>query len=297
MGDSFEAVSAAEIMRNFGYWQQKALLKPLAVTHHGRERVMLISTETYESLCEPAANADQPTSSHLDAVRAHMAEGLTIIDHDFIVRDVSDTALAWINATREEVIGAPLGAPGGAPINPLHKSMLSRVMRTGESLTYDFVSAERAGNTLHVRTFPHGDMVGSIYTDVSEYVALNVADHIRKAALAGLDELGVVAMVELDSDNRIASASDAFDQMAGTPVAALLGSAFQDLVSAQDRPALLACIGAALRSNKVQSLNVSLNFQGRAPMATQMSISPLDNPGAAPSVTIALAAAPEGCPA
>mgnify|MGYP001111566096 FL=1 len=49
-----DAVTAAEIIRNFGYWQQQALSHPVTVTHHGRARVTLISTEEYERLTSGA---------------------------------------------------------------------------------------------------------------------------------------------------------------------------------------------------------------------------------------------------
>lgn len=43
-------VSAAEFQRNIGRYQDIALTQPVAVTHNGRERTVLISVEEYERL-------------------------------------------------------------------------------------------------------------------------------------------------------------------------------------------------------------------------------------------------------
>lgn len=293
MGERFESVTAAEIMRNFGYWQQKALLKPLAITHHGRARVMLISTESYEDLTGQGEIA--PIGTHLDDLRANMAEGMTIIDRDFILRDVNNTALAWMGLSREQAVGQPLGGPGNWQINPLHRSMLSRVMRTGEALTYDFVSAGHEGHTLHVRSFPYGDMVGSLYADVTEYMNLHVAHRIREAAIAGLERLDVVGMAELDAESRIVSASAPFARMVGLGQGGLAGRAFADLCRAEDCVAVAKAIAGTLRDQTVRLLEIGLIHPTAGVGRYRLSIAPLDYEGAPRRVTIAVTAAdPKG---
>lgn len=76
MSGSGNSVAAAEVIRNFGFWQQQALQKPLVVTHHGRARVMLISTEHFEALTTgDAAPQAHDESDLLQLVLAHSAEG------------------------------------------------------------------------------------------------------------------------------------------------------------------------------------------------------------------------------
>jgi len=43
-------VGAAEAQRNFGLYQDKALLQPVAITRNGRTRTVMISIEEYERL-------------------------------------------------------------------------------------------------------------------------------------------------------------------------------------------------------------------------------------------------------
>ena len=34
-------VSAGDFIRNFGMWQQRAMVQPIGITNHGRERLIL----------------------------------------------------------------------------------------------------------------------------------------------------------------------------------------------------------------------------------------------------------------
>ena len=43
-------VSSAEFQRNFGRYQDEALVHPIAITRNGRERLVVISTEEYRRL-------------------------------------------------------------------------------------------------------------------------------------------------------------------------------------------------------------------------------------------------------
>jgi prevent-host-death family protein len=43
-------VGAAEAQRNFGLYQDKALVQPVAITRNGRPRTVMISIEEYERL-------------------------------------------------------------------------------------------------------------------------------------------------------------------------------------------------------------------------------------------------------
>lgn len=43
-------VGAAEAQRNFGLYQDKALIQPVAITRNGRTRTVMISIEEYERL-------------------------------------------------------------------------------------------------------------------------------------------------------------------------------------------------------------------------------------------------------
>ena len=50
MPEPMPMVDAAEAQRNFGLYQDKALIQPVAITRNGRPRTVMISIEEYERL-------------------------------------------------------------------------------------------------------------------------------------------------------------------------------------------------------------------------------------------------------
>ena len=50
-------VSSAEFQRNFGVYQDKALIEPVSITRNGRERIVMVSAEEYHRLKRRAREA------------------------------------------------------------------------------------------------------------------------------------------------------------------------------------------------------------------------------------------------
>lgn len=51
------SVTATEFQRNFGQYEDRALVEPVSITSHGREKVVLISKETFDQLNNRAPKA------------------------------------------------------------------------------------------------------------------------------------------------------------------------------------------------------------------------------------------------
>lgn len=47
-----EKISAGDFQRNFSLYQDMALTKPVTITKHGNERLVLTSYASYKDLCE-----------------------------------------------------------------------------------------------------------------------------------------------------------------------------------------------------------------------------------------------------
>ena len=58
MPQSKTRISSKELIRNFGALSDLALREPVVITKNGRDRLVLLSMETYESL---ERNTDEPT--------------------------------------------------------------------------------------------------------------------------------------------------------------------------------------------------------------------------------------------
>jgi prevent-host-death family protein len=64
-------VSAAEFQRHFGRYQDEALLRPVAITRNGRERLVVLSSEEYHRLrrrSREVLRAGDLTDTELDQI-------------------------------------------------------------------------------------------------------------------------------------------------------------------------------------------------------------------------------------
>jgi hypothetical protein len=55
-------VPAADFVRNIGHWQNQALEQPIAITYHGRERLILVSAKRFDEVREEGPNAEHPST-------------------------------------------------------------------------------------------------------------------------------------------------------------------------------------------------------------------------------------------
>ena len=66
-------VSSAEFQKNIGRYQDVALAQPVTITHHGRDRTVMISAEEYQRLKRrdrEVLGLDDFTEADLAAIRA-----------------------------------------------------------------------------------------------------------------------------------------------------------------------------------------------------------------------------------
>lgn len=71
------SVSSADFVRNVGYWLNEALHRPVSITHHGRERLVLALPREFN----PRATTDATAKALLGDLRAEATvEGPTTND-------------------------------------------------------------------------------------------------------------------------------------------------------------------------------------------------------------------------
>ncbi len=136
-------VSSAEIVRNFGLWQDRASHAPVVVTNRGRPRYVLLSFDAWRDADTQAAMPAMPSApencreAEFAALIERMPGGFLILDDHLNVRATS-TAAALL-------IGQPVEAIRGAAIDALLDQIgigiasieLRRVLETGEEARFD----------------------------------------------------------------------------------------------------------------------------------------------------------------
>ena len=136
-------VSSAEIVRNFGLWQDRASHAPVVVTNRGRPRYVLVSFDAWRQADEQANRPVVSTApencreAEFAALLERMPGGFLILDAHLHVRATS-TAAALL-------IGEPIEAIRGTAIDTVLDRIgigiasieLRRVLETGEEARFD----------------------------------------------------------------------------------------------------------------------------------------------------------------
>ncbi len=222
MPPALEAVSAAEIIRNFGYWQQQALSHPITVTHHGRARVTLISTEEYERLIAAAGSeAGGPASPALEVVLEQMAEGFILLDRNMKITRINAVAEAWFGRDRSEMIGRDPTTAFGNIYDTLVGEGLRKALADGEIMNFEAPSALFPERRIRLRAFPYQDGLGVLFVNISELERLRGQAAENKACCLAIEQHPEISMVRLDGRGRVTSADATFETFSGFSAADL----------------------------------------------------------------------------
>ena len=76
-------ITSLEFQRNIGLYQDKALSEPVKITKHGRERLVLISTEEYTLLLKRARHA-LPVTKLDDSTLQSLAQTSMSSEHNHL---------------------------------------------------------------------------------------------------------------------------------------------------------------------------------------------------------------------
>ncbi len=249
MNDSRTSVPAADIIRNFGYWQQQALSGPLAITHHGRARVMMISREMYEQL-QRAQLKPQADTTDLGILIDSMAEGFVLVDKDQRVLRMNLVAEAFFDLRLSEVRGLSLSDPIFKAANQTLRDAFERVQLTREMETLHIDSMMRPGRRLRVRVFPYGEGVAILFVNTTEQDRLRRDAENMRALRVALGRQKQVSILRLDIRGALQSADEMLTELTGFTLSDLQQTRLLDCVVPADKGLVDTVYGPLLTSGK-----------------------------------------------
>ncbi len=247
--DNPTSVPAAEVIRNFGYWQQQALSGPLAITHHGRARIMLISSEMYERL-QRAQVKLKPISSDLGVLLDSMAEGFVLVDSDMRIVKMNLVAEAFFGLRLSEVRGLSFSDPMFEAANQTLRDTFDRVHLTRKIETCHIDTLMRPGRRLLVRVFPFGDGVALLFVNTTEQDRLRRDAENMRALRSALGKQKQVSVLSLDIRGALQNADDMLTELTGFTFADLQQTRLLDCVVPADKPLVDAVYGPLLTSGQ-----------------------------------------------
>ncbi len=270
-------VTAAEITRNFGMWQDRAGQAPLVVTHHGRPRVVMIAAEDYELLSRPAASegiASQDGTA-LALLLERIDGGFAAFDAQLRLLRLNGAALVHIDRPADALIGRSLielfPVLEGGPV----PALLRRVARNGEPAMLDTPSLLRPGRLLRIRAFPWPGGLAVLFRDVAEeeLAARALAEWVALAAAR--EAHGATAMARLSLRGTFDRVDPALAGLAGFAPERLLGVRLIDLLALPRRGAALGEIEAVLGRGETRCFDSALLVNGGGERGARIALAPL----------------------
>lgn len=261
-----QIVTASDLVRHFGYWQDRAAVTPLYILRRGRPRLVLTSVELMDALCAPHAAYQSGCSPDLAAVLDWIEDRVLVADADQRIVAASITARNTFGTLAEP--GAALGALVADTSQPRFTATIARVLRTGVAAAIDLPTRLNSGHlfSLLIDIWPGGLLL----------VARDAADPRADAAAleSAIAATGSAAAARIDTRGDLEATSRALAALCGRPADALTGTAFVALFEPTSQQTVADALGGVITSEYSLQTNAMLLVDGSAARAVRIGFAP-----------------------
>jgi PAS domain S-box-containing protein len=275
---AFNNVSAAEISRSFGLWQDKALKAPVTVTHHGRPRVVILSADRYAELVDgspSAAKGDSEAKAQLNVVIEQLLHAFVALDAELRYTIVNPAAQAYYGLSREEMLGRPMTSVFPEFAGSALASHYEGVLRSGEVATFETPSPRIPNRRFLVRVFPFGDGIASVFTNISELHGLRQQVATLRSVATALAIEPRAAHVGLNTRGSIVESGADFEGLSGFSRDELAGKHLVDVFQPVERSGLTDAIGRVLSDRAVVRMDGSLLHKDQSVRPVSLAMAPI----------------------
>lgn len=277
-------------MRNIGHWQNQALEQPIAITYHGRERLILVSARQYGQ-ARPAN--DHPeidgAAPELQWLLDTISEGYVLQTRNLDIIRVNGVAAAMFNVAPAQMIGRKMSemlpAAGGAVL----AERAAMVLRTGRLDTFEGEGAAFGNRFLSFQMAPVGDKIVTLVSNQTDRKIVEEGKEIGEAVCHAIAELPGIAGVRLNGFGRIVVVGDRFQAYSGFSATELNDVRLTDIMSQQHKRSFTDLFEQALSRNQTESLDVAFLLKKGDVAAARASIAPLPQSGSGAGAVVMVA--------
>lgn len=262
-------VTSAEFVRHFGEWQDRAATGPILITHHGRERLVAMSTTSYVDLRERAL-AEMPLAGIDDDLIEHLAEGVLLVGGALQIIAINRVAAACLNLSCPGIVGTALDRDGG----PLSVA-LARAAHAGEDHVFDARSPSHAGRWLRLRCFPYREGAACLVRDVTEEIAARRRTEERAAIGGALFALERGGHARLSPRGIFVEVDAALAALAGYTPDMLTRTRLIDLLALERRAIASGHLDHVLAGGEARAFDTQLLARCGARQDARIALAPL----------------------
>lgn len=264
-------VTASQLVRNFGVWQDRALGDPVYILHRGRPRLALASIDFLERLTRSALQASDPDAPLIEAFDMPV---LVFDAHGEMVAS-NRAAIGYFGLDRPR---ARFGASQCGPVEAIIVQMAARVARQRIGERSD---ARPPGSDIRVEisAYPAGDRVVVVVADISARSAARSQAARIAATEAAIGAQTGVASARLNLRGYIDGAAPSLECMAGVSAAQLATTRFASLFDVRTRVGVTDAIERILRGGAPERIAATLLVAGSDRRAVSLSLAGIDDQG------------------
>lgn len=268
-------VTSADLVRHFGRWQEQAALHPVYVTHHGRDRQVLLSIAAYTALRARAMALAGESGATLEPILEHLPDGFIAVDRELRVRQVNPAGAAYLRLARTAVIGRPLAEAAPALDGSLLLGHLARARASGEIMACEGPSPAYPGRWLSARIFPYGDGAACLLRDVTDRIEAGQQAEEDVAATAALAAHGRIGRARLSLRGTFVSVDATLAAMAGFTADNLVRARLIDILPLNRRVAAGEELERVLTGGAARAFDSVLLVNKGEEAAIRIALAPL----------------------
>jgi PAS domain S-box-containing protein len=295
-------VSAADLVRNFGFWQEKAINGPVFITHHRRDRLVLLSIDQYNSVgatAVPGSNNETARAqfsgpaddavTELSAIIENINDAYLLLDPDETILRVNSRLEALWMVSRDQLVGRKVQDFLPAQRSSLILQKIRRVLLTREPETIEYRSQSPVSVYLSTRLWPHAHGVLLLTTNITELTHLRQNSAEAESLIGAIDRHPQVSHVQIDAKGRFTYSDETIQVWTGFDADTLANTRISDICAPDDRRRVMEAVEDVISAHVPSALTARFLGRNFSEHAVHLTLAPIMSDQNATALTVVAA--------
>ena len=273
LGQICSSVSAADLVRHFGNWQDRARDRPIVVTRHGKNTHALLSYDKYLALIGPSEfpGTDDAVDRSIVAMFDEISAAIFILSDDLAVLQANRAARDLIRLGSGQIDLRPFAALFPEAGNELIYRYLRRTIATGEHLSADtrLANSER---WIHFQTMRVPAGVAIKMRDTTEDITARHMADVKEGMIAAMEADGSIGYARISVREMVERADRVLIDMLGISEDVFRRVKFSTVIPASHRAAFTDALEEVFTGKGPVSIESRLFSREGAQLPVRMSI-------------------------
>lgn len=280
-----QQVTASELVRHFGLWQDRAARAPVYIHHRGRLRLVLLSLELMDSICAPHLGSADDREDQLSALVDRFDEALIVFAANGRVRHANTAAhTRFGKGAQIDRTARQLSQVSGTFL----EDAVARVLASGTGETLDLVPDPYPARRLHARIDPFGDGCLLVARDATAAEEARARAAELRALERAIEVSNVAARARINPRGYLLDPDAALARVTGTTAEQLAAARFLTLVAVADRARVADMIDYVFANAAAVGTRAHLLVRGATAVPVALGLAPVERGGRVEEVSILL---------